>query len=69
MIDVLDDKSIRISQCLFCLHYVGNEKCNAFEDKTIPRKIFDGSIAHDSPYVGDHGLRFVKLEGSGGNDR
>lgn len=49
-----------LSQCAeLCARYKGGNKCEAFGDKYIPRKIINGKFDHTKPYPGDNGLRFL----------
>ena len=46
------------SQCIECLRYKGEWKCEAFP-KGIPRDIYSGEFDHSKPYEGDNGLQRV----------
>ena len=49
------------SQCLECLHYFGEFKCNAFPDG-IPEQIYTGQHDHIKEFKNDNGIRFESLE-------
>jgi hypothetical protein len=48
--------------CRDCRHRIGAGylACAAFPDR-IPREIWNGQRDHNSPYPGDHGIRFAPL--------
>jgi hypothetical protein len=48
--------------CRGCRHRVGYGRfsCAAFPDR-IPREIWNGERDHNSPYPGDHGIRFEPM--------
>ncbi len=43
--------------CLKCVHYKGQLKCDAFPAK-IPSDIVHSKVEHTKPYKGDNGIRF-----------
>jgi len=49
------------TQCIFCLHHIGDFRCKAFPNG-IPRELFVGKRNHNRPYPGDHGFRFKPNE-------
>lgn len=49
------------AQCLFCKHYFGLMKCEAYPDG-IPEKIMTGLHDHTKPYPGDKGIRFKPID-------
>jgi hypothetical protein len=49
------------SQCLECLHYFGEFKCEAFP-KGIPEQIYIGQFDHIKEFEGDNGIRFESLK-------
>ncbi len=69
------DKSFEIpvypEQCTFCQNYIGMttnkttfeivHSCKAYP-KRIPREILLNKIIHTTPYKGDHGILFKKIE-------
>ena len=50
-----------LPSCFDCAHFRGAEKgkirCLAFPDG-IPRELMKRGVIHNSPYPGDHGIRF-----------
>ena len=44
-------------QCLNCIHFFGEVRCEAFPSR-IPGAVFDDVIEHDRPLHGDNGTRF-----------
>lgn len=51
------------SQCLLCVHYLGEIQCDAYPDR-IPDEIITGLHDHREPYPGDNGIRFKPLQGA-----
>ena len=52
-------------QCMYCKHYLKNNRCKAFQDKQIPYEIMTGQIDHDIvlPYQnGDYVYEEIKQE-------
>jgi len=49
------------TQCIFCIHHLGDYKCKAFLDG-IPQELLTGERSHNRPYPGDHGFRFTPNE-------
>ena len=49
------------TQCLECLHYFGEFKCDAFPDG-IPEQIYTGEHDHTKEFKGDNGIRFESLK-------
>ncbi len=47
-----------MSKCFYCVHYMGNKKCEAFGVEEIPDAIFDDAIEHTSHMPGDGGVVF-----------
>ena len=47
-------------QCLECKHYLGDNKCSAYEE--IPLVILAGWHDHTEPYKGDNGIKFEPIE-------
>lgn len=47
-------------QCLFCVHYLGDWKCEAFEDG-IPIQIIEGEHDHSQPFEGDNGIQYKRI--------
>jgi len=53
--------------CLYCSHFHGDDDtsrrhtCEAFPDG-IPWSIWDGEHGHRTPYEGDHGIQFERVE-------
>jgi hypothetical protein len=48
--------------CRDCRHRIGfgDLACAAFPDR-IPEEIWNGQRDHDTPYPGDHGIRFAPM--------
>ncbi len=43
-------------QCVICIHYRSEWKCDAYPRK-IPKIIIDGVHDHRKPFKGDNGIR------------
>lgn len=61
---VIDEDRILISPvCAMCRHYTPKpgriRSCAAF--LTIPIEIWTGENKHTSPYIGDNGIKFEKV--------
>lgn len=41
-------------RCKFCVHYLGGQKCRAFN--VIPAQIWQGEVRHDHSLPGDNGI-------------
>ena len=50
-------------QCIQCVHYRLDLKCDAFPDG-IPEPIILGEHDHHEPYPGDHGIRWEPIDES-----
>lgn len=59
--------TLRVSQCLKCVHRAWNKRsrvptCKAFPDM-IPAEVLFNEADHRKPFEGDNGVRFEALEG------
>jgi hypothetical protein len=50
-----------LPQCVYCVYYLDGGTCKAFH-KEIPDEIWSGKFDHTKPYLGDHGIQFVKCK-------
>tara|TARA_Y100001963_G_C6718014_1_gene417721 strand:+ start:515 stop:709 length:195 start_codon:yes stop_codon:yes gene_type:complete len=48
-------------QCLECINYTVNGKCEAFPNG-IPEEIINGWHDHKKPYKGDNGIRYENVK-------
>jgi len=63
---LLDDRVLSIapfsSVCTYCKHWKGAAfHCNAFGNSPIPDEIWSGQNPHTSPFTGDNGITFEKV--------
>ncbi len=53
-------ETVKLAQCYKCRHFLGGERCTAFE--MIPDAILNNFHDHRKPYPGDNGIRFEPIE-------
>lgn len=50
------DTTFGTVQCDECRHYIGGNRCKAFDE--IPLAVVSGDFDHRNPYPGDRGILF-----------